>query len=274
MNLLNNRQYFVINIAFIIISFSLQKFNRWYTDFTSIGMLTVMALYNCGHEIKYNVSLLDDDSDDSYSEECINNNERYEKFFEEYNISIPTKDCSQFIHYSYKDINWYSYFDPDTKKYYSSRTNTFDKYIISEDTPEFSHGYIYAELGDEKTFIGKHDDVKNNDNIYMNVITGSINGFHYMKSYRNSKSYISYGDNDEFKQIIDKDSMKPIVYDNIHGAYKYKDNKFLVIEKDNNYWISNNVYPNEFYKISYPPTDDENASDIYSHIVNSQNYHH
>lgn len=274
----SNTRYMLVNILFIISAYSLHKFDYWATDFVAFGMLTAMALYNCGHAIKFNNTITYNKCNDeeASTEDFINepadteDNEEdsYKSLFKEYNISTPTKGCLDFCHYSYKDIDWYYYYDEDTKKYYISNTTTFDNCIEGIREPSFHYGNLIVELGHDETYIG-NDDTGGPDCMFHYTYgdAGYTGGFRYFVSYHYGECCIGYGEELELGPAVNAITNDCLMFDDVYDTYKYNNKEFIVVKNKESLWISNNENVGEFYKIEKLPVNSEEANNMYMSLT-------
>lgn len=181
--------------------------------------------------------------------------------------------------YEYKRFKWYWYYDNDDRLFYVSRTPDFRYFIIVDDEPTFIKGYLYIyNKNQNNSFLSLGIEDANTKSTNYIILDGKLESymdFIFYQCNTDRKHYIAYGDCLFFDLCINAAPIDGKWYKNLNidcivGVYEYDGIRYLVIHSNRDDWISTNLLPGNFYKLTRRPANGKDAHTLYLRAKNSQ----
>ena len=179
----------------------------------------------------------------------------------EYNINVIKNK-------EYKKISFvYVFYNPLNNIYYCSNHEDFTNYFKTKfEIKNVQNDIMIFDYETNKTFITCDYDFTENKDEWINGKINEIGPFLYYKDNDTEKYYIDSITNEGFNICIDYDTNEYINIDDILKIYKYKNNFMILIKYNNELYMSEQDFPNYFYKIEKEPKNDYYANELMTSI--------
>ncbi len=151
--------------------------------------------------------------------------------------------------------------------YYCSNHESFTDYFKTKfEIKNVQNDIMIFDYETNKTFISCDYDFTEDEDKWINGKINEIGPFLYYKDNDTEKYYIDSIMNEGFNVCIDYDTNKYISIDEIIKTYEYKNNFMILIKYNNELYMSEQDFPNYFYKIEKEPKNDNEANELMTTI--------